>query len=528
MRLSRAERLFAALAGGVVLLYAIVSIVVRPAMFSDSAFGFLVWDSMVRGAGFNQLVDPDPADIAHDTAEFLTTWSPGQYIFPGILEAVGLPLGVAIALVTTIFAAVGLAGWYALYRAFGFPVRTAMIATTITLFARHLTLSFGIYTGGEILLFGLAGWVILLAWHLRDLLWRAVPVLIVASLVLIFAKLSGPILAAIVTGAVATYDVKLPVQRETIRKLAVASVTLALMGVAFYVAWFSRGWSVLTPATRVEWSQFVPSAALAVAATWGGGASLCDLVHFVFLHPARPLLKSATPIYLAMIPLALATFWLMARRLRTEYGSYLRFTALVCVMFAAVMVVMWLHGAEIELEERHFRVPALILLVGIVHAFVSVRAWPVRWAFALIATLGILYGLASFTNHAAAALRHPLGIRGFRHDVVSRSVLDFVHAVDRDASGGEPLPVLLVPTPELGLEIRHARFIYTHADFEKPERIRQRVWHGRVPKLFVILQTRMMSNGKAELILRSFADIPAGQWRMVPIDGEFVVFTAQD
>lgn len=528
MRFSRAERLFAALVGGVLLLYALVSIVVRPAMFSDSAFGFLVWDSMVRGAGFNQLVGPNPADIAHDTAEFLTTWSPGQYIFPGLLETLGLPLGVAIALVTTIFAAVGLAGWYALYRSFGFPVRTVMIATTITLFARHLTLSFGIYTGGEILLFGLAGWFILLAWHLRELLWRSVPILIVASMVLIFAKLSGLILAAIVIGAVATYDVKLPVQRGTSRRLAVASVTIALMGVAFYVAWFSRGWSVLTPATGLQWSQLVPSAALAIAASWGGGASLCDLVHFVFLHPGRPLLKSATPIYLAMIPLALATFWLMARRLRTEYGSYLRFTALVCATFAAVMVVMWLRGAEIELEERHFRVPALLLLVGIVHAFISVPSRPVRAAFALVVTLGGLYGVASFANHASAALRHPLGIRGFRHDVISAPVLDLVHAIDRDAKGNGSPPIILVPTPELGLEIRQARLIHTHVDFETPERIRQRVWHGRVPKLFVILQSRMVSNGKAALTLRAFADIPASKWRMVPIDSEFVLFTAQD
>src|SRR5690349_12526540 len=85
-----------------------------------------------------------------------------------------------------------------------------------------------------------------------------------------------------------------------------------------------------------------------------------------------------------------------------------------------------------------------------------------------------------------------------------------------------------VPTPELGLEIRQARLIHTHVDFETPERIRQRVWHGRVPKLFVILQSRMVSNGKAALTLRAFADIPASKWRMVPIDSEFVLFTAQD
>ena len=49
-----------------------------------------------------------------------------------------------------------------------------------------------------------------------------------------------------------------------------------------------------------------------------------------------------------------------------------------------------------------------------------------------------------------------------------------------------------------------------------------------MPKLFVILQSRMVSNGKAELTLRAFADIPASKWRMVPIDSEFVLFTAQD
>jgi xanthosine utilization system XapX-like protein len=347
-------------------------------------------------------------------------------------------------------------------------------------------------------------------------------------LVLVFVKLSGLILAAIVIGAAATYDIKLPVERKRLRRLAAAALAVASIGIVFYFAWFSRGWSVLTPATGLQWSQFAPSAALAIVASWGGGASLGDLVHFVFLHPARPLLKSATPIYFAMIPLAVATFWLMARRLRTEYDSYLRFAGLVGVTFAAVMVAMWLRGAEIDLDERHFRIPAQLLLVGIVHAFVSVPARPVRTLFALVATLGALYGVASFASHASTALHHPLSIRGFRHNVVSAPVLDFMHAADSDAKRDKTPPIILIPTPELGLEVGQARLIYTHVDFEKPERIRERVWHGRVPKVFVVLQRRMVSNGKAELTLRAFADIPASQWQMTPIDSEFVAFTARD
>ena len=59
-------------------LHAAIALYARPAMFNDSGWGFLVLASMKREASFNTAVSPDPANIAVDTGNFLTWWSPGQ------------------------------------------------------------------------------------------------------------------------------------------------------------------------------------------------------------------------------------------------------------------------------------------------------------------------------------------------------------------------------------------------------------------------------------------------------------------
>ena len=153
--------------------YSVTSMWVRPQMYSDSAFGFLVWDSMRRGAAFNHFSSPDAMDIARDASGFGTTWTPGQYLLPGLLEAAGLDLGLAIAIVVMASAAIGTLGWYSLYRAFGFSVRMSAFAIFIVACSRPFLLPFYSYTGGEILLFAAVPWVFLLVWRLRDLRWHS-------------------------------------------------------------------------------------------------------------------------------------------------------------------------------------------------------------------------------------------------------------------------------------------------------------------------------------------------------------------
>ena len=509
----------------VVLAYTLAGAIVRPSMYGDSGFGFLVWDSMRHGAAFNHLVHPDPANLAKDASEFFTTWSPGQYLLPGGFEMLGVDLGLAIILIDGIFAALGLAGWFFLYRAFGFPLLTAALTVAMVACSRHLALPFGIYNGGEILLFGGVPWFCLLAWRLRDFRWIAVPLLLAGAFVLIFLKLSGLIIAACALGAAALCADGSWLRREPIRRAVMAGAIAGAMGLIFYFAWFTRGWNVLTTATPFDGSKVVPHAAFVTFATWGSSLSAGDLFNYIFLRPGAQLVRSATPLFLAAVPVVIGTCIFTWWRLRAGYREYLRFAFLFAAAFALVMVVIWSRGADIELEERYFRPASLLLLVGFVHALLGLPSRFARGLFLTAAAAMSLYGVSSFVVHARENLRHSLGVRGFRQHIASPAAVDFLQSIDTVAADGSR-PVVLVPSPEIGLDLRRARVLAILADFEEPELLKSRVYHGRVPALYVLIQKKLVANGKADIILRSFVDTPIESWKLLPIDDQFVAYAA--
>lgn len=53
--------------------------------------------------------------------------------------------------------------------------------------------------------------------------------------------------------------------------------------------------------------------------------------------------------------------------------------------------------------------------------------------------------------------------------------------------------------------------------------LRKQVRHGRVDRLYVIVQRKLVDNGKADEILRSFVDYPIEGWVKFPL-GDFVCF----
>ena len=114
-----------------------------------------MWDAR-HERPFNEMAEPDTRDLSTVTGTFMAAWSPGQYLLPGLLEEAGLSLGVAIVVAVTVFSVLGLWGWLTLYTAFGFPLRTSAIALAIVAGTRHFSFPFGIYVGGEPLLFGVA------------------------------------------------------------------------------------------------------------------------------------------------------------------------------------------------------------------------------------------------------------------------------------------------------------------------------------------------------------------------------------
>ncbi len=515
-----------ALVVAIVLAYTVINAVVRPVIWSDSGWGLLGWD-LRHGLPWNHWASPDPQDIARDISTFMSIWSPGQHVVPGVLEEMGLSLGHAVIATDALFSLIGLAGWFLLYRAFGFPPQVAAIALAVIACSRGFAFPFVIFIGGEILLFGVAPWFLLLVWKLRELRWFAVPALVTGVAVMFFAKISAVILAcAAISAAVLSGPHPWRDKADTIRRGLIAGIAIAIVGVVLYYAWYSRGWTAASTVAAIKWSSLVPHAIFILSCVWGAALSFGELANFILLHPGRPILGSQLEVgYLLALPAA-GTLYLVWRQLRRTHRDYLVFAGLTMLAYGAVFLLLWVHGATIGQEERYFRPLSLLLLPGAVQAFLTVPSRLLRLAGALMALVGALYGLAGQARHVVVNLGHPLGVRDFRHSTADEAVVNFIRTIDVP-SPDRASTLVFVPSPEIGLEVRNVRVMANHADFWAIEDMRNLKFRGRVPRLYVIVQKRLVREGKAKAMVEQFVDYKPSEWKEMPL-GDFVCFYVVD
>lgn len=508
----------------IILTYAALNIWVKPVVWSDSGFGLLVWDAR-HERPFNEMAEPDSRDLSKETGGFMVAWSPGQYLLPGLLEDAGLSLGAAIVVVVTVFSILGLWGWLTLYTAFGFPLRTAAIALAIIAGTRHFSFPFGIYVGGEPLLFGIAPWFLLLVWKLSDLRWYAILPLAAGTAAMFFAKLNGIVLsAAAISAAVLSAPKPWKAWRETVRKGFIAGATLAIIGIAFYYAWYRHGWSGAVGGSVFDWSNALAMAVLAFSSTWGASLSFGDLGNYIFSHPSRPIFRSPIPIAVVMTIPAAVTFYFVWRRLRASHAKYLRFAVLTALAYGLVLVWIRARGGMIGEEERYFRIVSLLFFIGIVQTALDLPYRSARLAALVVGLLCIAYGLSSQTAHLLANLRYPLGVREFRHSTANNDVIKFIREIDV-ASPDRASTLIYVTSPEIGLEVRYVRVMANHADFVDAKDLATVTYRGRVPHLYFIVQNSLIADGKAEIMLKSFRDYPIDEWKKIPL-GDFTAFHA--
>jgi hypothetical protein len=317
-------------------LFTVVSALVPPSMYSDSGWGMLEWRTLASSGHFNTIATPDPADISKDRLEFMTWWSPGQYLIPGVFTVLGLRLGSAFSITAGLSLLCCLLGWIRVLKHFALSPQAATLAVAFLSTFRYSTLPFGIYHGGEILLQGITPWLILAGCHVPVVsALRAASFAGLAILIGFFAKLIGVLVAgaALTAGSVVAL---IRLRRITIGMVAGASGAILAAGL-LYATWFSRG---ATPASGTGWSFQSSNFILALAAPWGAGVSWMDMLAWLLLNPQWPILRDASELVWLLLPPVFffaAIILLGARRTdrRSELSELIKITAFfyaVCAM----------------------------------------------------------------------------------------------------------------------------------------------------------------------------------------------------
>jgi hypothetical protein len=485
----------------------IVSLSIPPTIQWDSANGLIVLRSMLEGGSFNILAEPDYADISRDVATFLSLWTPGQYIVPGVFVWFGTNYGLALSLTTLIATLIGVIGWAQVARSFAVTPFVFILFVSGLVSFRFATFAFRNYHGGEILLFAAAPWTLyVLQWGVDKPLLICVAISLLSAALLFFAKLTGLICFAANVLAISL----LSVAREgrltsSILGMWAASAISAMLFLTF---WPARDWG---PASASWLDIWFP-----VTGTALSGFSAISLFYSCFQYLSK--LISFDPYavdrsYYVLGPLSLLfIIWVWFRLRDTRYRCMANFLfAIVAIYTIALIAIFFFTNTIYHFEERHLRYSGIIFFLLFLVAMDEWRVSVAKSCAVLVVSAFAAYGLISYARGA-------LELRGAYYDPLTATsqrdeppvVLEYLRSEMKEHSWQRPIAMLLTPKAAIALP----GFRILVAD-NLPK-------GGRADKIFVIVQEKMLSNGTAEMLVRTFSDYEFGSWSETRIDGMVV------
>ena len=552
-----------------------VSLQIRPTVGQDSGVGFVTLRSMLQGGAFNYFISPDPANIANDSAAFLTWFSPGQYLVPGAFVWLGMDYKTAISLTVLISSVVGVIGWAKVAQKFAAPPFVIFVFLCGLVLFRYGTLPFQMYTGGEVLLFAAAPWSFCWLWSaIEKPPMACFTFALISVAILFFAKLTGLIVFAADVLAISLL--------ELLRKRRVTSAMLALWtacgvgAISFIVFWHSHGG---VPADGSRFAVTLPAVWFPVAGAALSGVSGVDLLNWILHHRSIPLLL-ALAILLGLIGMRLV-FWIWNRMSDTGYKvgaviGLLAIATLIASVLAAVyvlhipfsfeqrnfrdtgllasglfglvlmfwvwdqlqstryrlmticffaiiafyttaLIVMYIGGSSISFEERHFRYAGILFSLMFLVALDLRRLLAKGLTFVIFGAFAI-YSLASYVADARELTKgryyEQLSFNLLR--MVPSGVLEYLRSQATENNWRRPVVVI---SPQVALDLPRFRIIEADLDFIPIETIHDFKWAGRAEKVIVVLQQQMTANGKAEALLKCFVDYDQSKWSQVQVDG---------
>ncbi len=492
-----------------------IALVERPKLDSDASSGMLVWSSMEKGARWNRTLEPDPANIAEDRQNFMTWWSPGQYLAVGPLHRAGLSWGVAVAVATLLCSLVGVFGYWRLYLTLGFSEATSAWSAAVLSVAWHVTRNYGEFAGGELPLFAASPWLLGFIFRLRPIGFASALPFAAVYVAGAMTKLSFCVTAfAALAGVCWVQFLETPGARRFLTLAAKGAVTVGTAHLLLWIVFLRHG---ATPANisapGQPWWYVLPAVlALPAASAFGLGSLLWRLL----LFPGHALVGGPTSLapLLWVFAVAFAGFgWAAARR--TEFPRhYGPLIGAMAAAFALVLGILITAGAPISLEDRQFFPLGALLVPAIVEVARSGLPAACSWCARIGLTFACAYGVSAVVVHARQLARIAnVGRAGLTQQIISRQALAVLHELDDGEPGAASGALVYVPSPEISFELRHTRVLSTFDLSLSPEELRGTTRHGRVPLLVVLSNSVLKEGGRDEIVRRSFADYSPSGWK---------------
>ncbi|MDF2433234.1 MAG: hypothetical protein JWP44_2865 [Mucilaginibacter sp.] len=477
----------------------VVLFLIPPALFPDPGMGFQVLRSMHLGGGFNNFVAPDQDDIAQNYTEFLTWWSPGQYLIPYLFKLVAnINTGQAIAVTVTLGEFSGLAGLWYFFRSMGFKPFIAALSLVFISCQQAFVVPYVYYNGGEILLFAFEGWFLYGCATLKKPELVLVLFVLFSGWIGFFCKSSFLWMYA---AGLCCLWIRLSANRpgiwEWIKKGFWIGMPAAISLLTIYLSFLSKGQS---PASAAHGFKFTAATlSFPIASPILSDFSIDDLLHGLLYHTGTPFISAGLSIVI-LIVLAILSLFIVFNILQTVNNSNYRL--FVIVFYSAAVVFFgfsYLRQLNISYEARHFRIVGLLIVPGIIYL---IREFKPRFQllFGLI-FIGIAYTSLSYLikGYRINSL-NARGSSGVAQPNIDQQSLNCIMKLDSENKNA----VFVFISDDTGLEILHNRTITLQpiGDALKINADDYR-YNGYAGPLYIVLP-ESYNGPKEKMIMRSF------------------------
>jgi hypothetical protein len=495
---NKSHRLILLILGLLVLAMGTILFFIPPALFPDPANGFNVLRCMSHGGSFNVLTAADQSDISQTYDEFITWWSPGQYLVPFFFKLVsGMSLGHATSITVALAQLIGLLGFYKFFKKIGFTSIVSALSLVFIVCQLAFFVPYVFYNGGEVLLFAFEGWFLYGCATLQKPGWKLLLFVFLSGWIGFFCKSS--FLWIYAAGLFSLWVRLSPGSfSEWIKKGIWIGVPAVLSVAGIYFLFLSKGQSPASVSKGLKVAAETFSFPLSTPLL--SGFSLDDFFHGLIYNFGTPMIAQpwATIILIALAILSLLLVFSLLRKVPNEnYRLFLKAFYFGALLFFGVI---YLRQLNISYEARHFRIIGILIVPGMIYV-VSNLKMGYRAAFAAITICIAVYSFSylfkgyHINNNLAA--KGSSGLAQINIDQQSLNKIIRLDSENRNAT-------FVFIANDIGLEITHNRVINLPPlpDDYKID-IDDYKYDGFAGPLFIVLPENY--NGpKEKLVMKSF------------------------